>query len=316
MDGPVALSFEQQLDHFRTRGMDVSERDIEKIKNVGYYRLKEFARPLSKTKKVDGTIIIDYSGVSFSEVLTRYYQDKNLRLHILHAIEKVEVSVKTKLSSILGDNYGAFGYLNFSNWCDKKNYSRYDIENKQFFFKRSLKKTVVRSFSSDIKKKINQDKDGFPTVWLAIDVLTFGEMVNIIEVMSNKNQKKIAAFYNCSALELVSWLKCLNFLRNLCAHNSTIIDLKLKTQPIYKPEWNSKLYAMTDQTNNVRPSNRLAVVFLILHHFVKNINSQYGWRNIQKSVSAICAGKQKNAELLGFTNLQEARNIFAKQEEI
>lgn len=312
-NGPVALSFEQQLEHFKNRNMNISSRDVNKIENIGYYRLKEFARPLAKTSKINGQITVDYGGVSFSEVLTRYYQDKNLRLHFFHAIEKVEVSVKTKLSAILGTNYGAFGYLNFSSWCDKHNFSKFQIEQKQYYFKRSLKKSMEHSFSSDVRDKRNQDKDGFPSVWLAIDVLTFGEMVNIVCLLSKKNKKKLSKFFNCTSKELESWLKCLNFVRNLCAHNSTVIDLKLKTQPVYRKEWEDKLYMMPDKSGGERPSNRLAVVFLILFHFVHTINEQYGWNNIQKSVKAICRDKEHNAELLGFADLKSAKSICTKE---
>lgn len=311
--GPLALSFEEQLEHFKNRNMNITSRDVNKIQNIGYYRLKEFARPFAKTSKKDGQIIIDYNGVSFSEVLTRYYQDKNLRLHFFHAIEKVEVSVKTKLSAILGSNYGAFGYLDFSKWCDKQKFSKFQVEQKQYFFKKSLKKSMEHSFSSDVLDRKNQDKEGFPSVWLAIDVLTFGQMVDIVCLLSKKNKNKLSKSFNCTSKEIESWLKCLNFVRNLCAHNSTIIDLKLKTRPIYRDEWLVKLYEMTDKSGKILPSNRLAVVFLILFHFVDNINEQYGWRNIKKSVRAICGNKEQNAELLGFSDLKSARLVCTRE---
>ena len=96
MKAPIALSWQEQLDLFKSRGMKVTDNDVDKIKNISYYRLKEFARPLSTISKKDGVTSISYNGVEFKEVLTRYYQDKNLRIYLLHAIEKIEVSIKTE----------------------------------------------------------------------------------------------------------------------------------------------------------------------------------------------------------------------------
>ena len=68
--------------------------------------------------------------------MKRYYQDKNLRIHLLHAIEKIEVALKTWVAFILGEQYGAFGYLNFQNGVIKIDTQKFEIEKRQFFFKK------------------------------------------------------------------------------------------------------------------------------------------------------------------------------------
>ncbi len=78
MSNPKALSSEDLLNLFKSRGMAVSCTDIDKIKHINYYKLKEFAHPLSKITKKDGLITIFYDGISFQDVLRRYYQDDNL----------------------------------------------------------------------------------------------------------------------------------------------------------------------------------------------------------------------------------------------
>ncbi|MFX3995876.1 Abi family protein, partial [Streptococcus suis] len=64
--------------------------------------------------------------------------------------------------------------------------------------------------------------------------MTFGQIINLIELMSTNNIRQIAKPYDCSDAELLSWLKCLNLLRNMCAHHSNIIDLKMNTTPILR----------------------------------------------------------------------------------
>ncbi|EKZ0459695.1 Abi family protein, partial [Enterococcus faecalis] len=134
MKEPLSLSFDEQMALFEERGMQMTSKDVEKLKVIGYYRIKQFAAPLANKKIVNENTVYDYKGIYFSDVLKRYYQDKNLRIHLLHAIEKIEVALKTWVAFILGEQYGAFGYLNFSKWCDKNRYSKFEIEKRQFFF--------------------------------------------------------------------------------------------------------------------------------------------------------------------------------------
>lgn len=304
------LSFQEQLELFAARGLSVKNEDVKKLEHISYYRLKEFARPLSTTRKINDEIHIDYSDVSFSEILTRYYQDKNLRINLLHAIEKIEVSLKTKTSFILGNHYGPFGYLDFSKWVNKQANSKFFVEEKQFYFKKDLKKSINKSNYSDVKSNKNKNKEGFPTVWLSIDILMFGNIINLIELMNVKLQNELASFYSCSRKELISWLKCLNLIRNLCAHNSNIIDIKLKTTPIVRNEWEKNLYQISDNRGNKRLTNRLAIVFCIAHHMVSMINKHYKWNNLSNNVFHICQGSEKKSNLLGFKDFESAKKVF------
>ncbi|MDN2939726.1 Abi family protein, partial [Streptococcus suis] len=55
------------------------------------------------------------------------------------------------------------------------------------------------------------DNMKYPPIWLAINLMTFGQIINLIELMSTNNIRQIAKQYDCSDAELLSWLKCLNF---------------------------------------------------------------------------------------------------------
>ena len=57
-----------------------------------------------------------------------------------------------------------------------------------------------------------------------------GDVVKIVELMNTTHQKKLAKCYDCTPEELISWLGCLNLIRNICAHNSNLVDITLKTK--------------------------------------------------------------------------------------
>ncbi|MBC1811421.1 CAAX protease [Listeria booriae] len=305
------LSFEEQLKLFQSRGMIVSNDDIKrnKLSNINYYRLKEFAAPLSTVKTIDGEKVRRYDGVKFSEIVIRYYQDKNLRIHLFHAIEKIEVSLKTQLSAVLGEKYGAFGYLRFSSWCNREEYCRHYLELKNSEFKRRLKQKLHRSNYEDLRNQKNLNSEKLPTIWLAIDVLSFGDLISLLDLMSIKNLNSIADHYKCSHGELLSWLKCLHFIRNCCAHNSNVIDVKLKTTPKVREEWKEYLY----RRNGRIFSNRIAITLLIIRNLIKEINPSYRFDEIAKSLGSLAFEKDERANLLGFNNMSAIRANFPRK---
>ena len=307
MKKPYALDNEGLLKLFEDRGMLVKHVNADKLKHINYYKLKEFAYPLARVSVVAGKTVVRYQGVSFDDVLRRYYQDKNLRLYLLHAIEKIEISIKTVLARELGIRYGAFGYLNFWTWANRAKYTCFKVEEIQFRIKKNIMHSKTKATSLDYDDCNNLDGDGFPSIWLAIDLLTFGDVVKILELLNSTVLRRIAAEYNIEVQELLSWIKCLHFIRNICAHNSNLIDIKITTKPKCRKEWKAFLYSI--QRMQQTPTNRLAIVICIVMYLVKVINPKYKLNNIQKSISSLCADSEESANLLGFKDLKTAKSI-------
>lgn len=307
MVAPESLDNNQLLELFHSRGMNIDGVDADKLKHINYYKLKAFAYPLAKIVTIDGAATINYQGVSLKEVLCRYYQDKNLRLMILHAIEKIEVSVKTIFARELGSRYGAFGYLNFWLWADRSKNTRFGVEEKQYRIKKNIQKSLSKGTSPDYTNIKNLNKDNFPTIWLAIDLLTFGDIVVMLDMLNSSLLRRIATEYKAEPQEFLSWIHCIHFIRNICAHNANLIDIKLKTKPKFRNEWRSSIYSIHGEQET--PTNRLAIVICIVMHLVKIINPKYKLRYIQNEINSLCNNSEKTAKLLGFKDLESAKNI-------
>lgn len=300
MKHPHYLSISEQRRLLAQRGIDFSNNkyslidDELKIREIGFYKLKEFAQVYA-FKSPDS---FPKYGLrpTFSDVLTRYYQDKNLRMQIFHVTESIEVFLNNQISDLLGKKYGPFGYLDFNNWINR-NYSKFTIEKKQYIFKKQLLNKIRRSSLPDIKSSVNLERDGFPTVWVMTDCLTFGDTVHLIESMSKNNQKIIAHQFHCRPKELVSWLKCLNFIRNICAHNNDFIDIQIRTKPIAPREYKQYLF----KTKN-RYTNKVAISILIIKQMMKYINPKYSFKDIKKSLRKLCKD-DAGAHQLGFKDI-------------
>lgn len=294
------LSFDEQLDRFSELGIVVENRAkaSQKLRTIGYYKLKRFAYSVSLRQGSEKP----FSGVKFDDLVLRYYQDKNLRIFLLHAIEKIEVSVKVTTSYVLGKKYGAFGYTDFSKWTHIRNFkNQEDRRNSEFKFCKELKEKISRSSLPDFSNPCNLNSKGLPSIWLATDVLTFGDLLYILKKMSNQNINEIARNYNMTKDEFLSWMSCLNFIRNVCAHNSNIIDLRLKTTPLVKDSWKTSLYIYEDGT---RYTNRIAIVIFIIKEFISKINPSYIYNNIAHSMNKMVSGSDLKAQSLGYRNFQ------------
>ncbi|WP_371732425.1 hypothetical protein [Streptococcus salivarius] len=107
---------------------------------------------------------------------------------------------------------------------------------------------------------------------------------------------------------MLSWIKCLHFTRNICAHNSNIIDIQLQTKPVVRKNWSNKyLCTVSDKSGNKVITNRISVIILIVITLVKEINYKYRWKPIRSNLASICKVNNvikadKNANLLEFAN--------------
>ena len=306
---PDNLDFKEQLELLKSRGMIVPKDDISHsintLKTVSYYRIKEFAKPFEISNNT-GKI---YDNLEFSKVLARYYQDKNLRMSLLHAIEQIEVSIKTQLAYSLGSRYGAFGYLDFSNWIDRSNFDSFQTLKKQYFFTKDLKENTEKSNNADLHNPTNLNPSGLPSVWIGTNILTFGQMCHIIYCSKKEIVSEVAKNYGCTGLELQSWLGMLNLVRNVCAHNGNLVNLSLETKPLINDEIREYVYFVGGQ-----PVAKLGTIVMITKILVQNVNPKYRWDDIRKSLKSLCVETQSKsrdemANIIGFKDFNAIKSI-------
>ena len=303
-----SLSFEEQIDLFESRGMIFEDKikAINKLKFINYYKLKEFSFPFME-KQADNSY--KYKNITFNDLLKRYYQDKHIRLALMSCLEKIEIAFKTRFCHLLGSKHGAFGYLKFNNWCNKDKYCKYYIEEKQGEFKKHLKENAdiynktkcIHTFFQEC----DNETEKIP-IWMLVEVLTFGHVLQLCELMSTENRKKIANDFDCNVDEFFSWLNTIRYIRNQCAHNLNVIDTKLKTKPTLRKEWKS--FILLDQSNAT--SGGLAdVVFPIVYLTIK-INNKYSFNDLRKGIRNLISNDEEKAKMLGFKDVKSAIHVI------
>lgn len=302
------LTFEEQIDLLIDRGMYVEDRKraANILQDIGYYKLKDFTYPFASISDTyDKKLKIRYSNISFNEVIFRYNQDKDFRLSLLHSIEDIEVSIKTQIAHTLSARYGAMGYLNFSSWSNREVYNKKTIKLIEKQFKYTLHNSVKRVKKSEFEHyKIEGE---FPTVWVMVDIISFGEVIKLLDCMSTANLKEISNHYRCTKNELVTWMNLIKIVRNICAHNKNGIDLKINTMPIVREEWKDFMFLF----KNNAPTNRVALVIYIVIYLAHEINPNSSFDNICNPIKKLINDSDHIARRYGFKN---AQSIFDFQD--
>jgi abortive infection bacteriophage resistance protein len=168
-------------------------------------------------------------------VIKFYLFDKNLRLHLTDALERIEIAVRAQLIDVLGE-IGSFSYR------DPRTYTA------SFTEKADGKPPLITPFIEGLDKaflfskeefaKHFRDKyEGHPPVWIAAGTWDWGNLSYMLGYLSEKNRDAI-----CHAIDprltrnsLASWMKCLNEVRNACAHHSRLWNKPLINSPRLKP---------------------------------------------------------------------------------
>ena len=97
------LTFTQQVDLWEQRGLVINDRArIEfYFQRISYYRISAYALPFQQVKDQFN------AGTSFNDVLNLYRFDRELRLLVMDAIERIEVGIRTQIIYILAHKYGS-----------------------------------------------------------------------------------------------------------------------------------------------------------------------------------------------------------------
>ncbi|WP_246376981.1 Abi family protein [Gluconacetobacter aggeris] len=231
------LSFTDQVDLLISRGLEVTNRAkaIHHLQRIGYGRLAPYWAPFQQRctdpSHPSRTILADQfrSGAEFRHAVELYLFDKQLRLLFLDAIERIEVALRVDLAHALGKrdpwahltpnfldagraNAAFQGSTRHQNWLDKANQSI-----------RRSKEDWVRQFFATYNSPL--------PIWMAVETWDFGTLSWLLEMAHLQDRFDIASRYGLLPDTLVSWIRCLAFVRNICAHHSRLWNTPIINQP-------------------------------------------------------------------------------------
>lgn len=225
-------NYHEQLDLLRDRGMIVadSERASRYLESIGYYRLSGYWYAFRRRQ---GDAVLDEykPGTTFGNIIDLYVFDQRLRALVLEALERIEVALRVDVSHTLGKLH-RFAHIkpdlfdaDFSEKIQKNGLTRHH----QWINKHA--RLVSRSKEKFVQH--HRRKNGLPlAIWVACEIWDFGALSTLYSGMRVAEQGTIANRHGlASGRVFATWLRSLNYLRNVCAHYARLWNRNIIDQP-------------------------------------------------------------------------------------
>jgi abortive infection bacteriophage resistance protein len=163
----------------------------------------------------------------FSNVVNLYNFDRELRILLFDVIEKIEISLRTKLIYHLSHEFDPWWFQNNDLFIDIQAHVKTLA---------TLQEEIERSKDTFIKehKKKHKDDKRFPPAWKTLELTSFGALSRLYgNLKNNIDAKNIIAkeFGAVNHTYLPSWLQSITQIRNYCAHHSRLWNRNLPGTP-------------------------------------------------------------------------------------
>ncbi len=201
-------TIEEQINLLKSRGLiiDDEEQAYNTLEKINYYR---FTGYLHTYKKDDTNNYLE--GITFTQISRIYDFDVKLTRLLLYVLEDIEETFKTRLAYSLSSAYPEDPLI----YLDKDIYKKIDKFEKFIkLFNDSKKKNSELPFI----KHHNNKYDGQLPIWVAVEIMTMGNIHALYSNLLNPYEKDIAKKYNTGLVQLENWLENLTYTRNHLAH--------------------------------------------------------------------------------------------------
>lgn len=286
------ISYAEQLANLKQRGLIVTDdhKALSYLERIGYYRLSgywypfrersEICCPIDGTKKKGKTdrMALDQfkPGTTFAQAVKLYVFDKRLRLLVLDALERIEIALRVDISHFLGHidacayTKPELFYPGFSqDWNTKTGLTKHQD---WLAYQARLIQRSKEEFMVHVKKQY-----GLPLpIWITCEVWDFGALSRLFDGMQEADQDFLSAKYGVrNGRHFASWLRSLNYLRNVCAHHSRLWNRNIIDQAKLTPI--GEVVVLDQFRGKEHALARPFFLLCIIWHLLTTINPTSTW---------------------------------------
>ena len=313
------LDLQQQLNRLKQRGLEVrnNAEALECLHRNGYYRLSAswypFRQPVPSSnppQRKDQFL----SGSVFEDAMALYRFDKAFKLLLLDALEQIEIAARVEIALRLGAQ-DPFAYANptllhsdfllptrngqskYQNWHDK--FDNAVLRSRDEFVIHYKKKYVTQA---NLPMQL--------PIWMAIELWDFGMLSHIYGGLKVLDQRAIALRFSVPSEPLMgSWLRSLNYVRNVIAHHGRLWNIGLVDRP--KLPSRGFMSDFDHLTFDPRANRRIYSICCILSHFSRATNSQSPWpQQLASLVANFPTMPYAQVGDMGFPTNWQANNLW------
>jgi abortive infection bacteriophage resistance protein len=260
----------EHIELLKSRGLAISDEPLAEhyLKFIGYYRLGGYFIPFQFPNDPSHRFL---PGSTFDRIIEVYSFDRELRLLMMDAVERVEVAFRACLSNHMCSRYGPHWFMN-----------QRVFRNSNGFFPKLMK--IVR-------EKSGCELEGFPTSrrspepflaqyfakyddpklppsWMITEVLSFSDWSWVYEEIDKREDRKpISDNFKLAPEVLQSWMHALAYSRNICAHHGRLWNRDFTIKPLIAKTW----------AGHLTPNHRFYAQAFVLNQLMLVVSPQTTW---------------------------------------
>ena len=275
-------TIDEQIQILKSRNLIIQNYDNAYrilAKNNYYYLINGYKELfLDKTREEERYI----KNTKIEEIYALYNFDKEIKINFLKYLLLIENEIDTYIAYEFSKTYGHKNYLILKNFNDSVS-----------------KKFLIEKYINDINLEIQYqyknangmimhylDKYKYIPLWVLVRVLSFGKISKFYSLMKPKEQNAISKKYNLRIHEFKVILHNLTLIRNICAHDEKLYDIKMKSR-ISSTIYHQKLGIKSIKGNYQFATRDLFSVVISLKMLLEKKEFEVFYKKIIKDIEEI-----------------------------
>ena len=162
-------------------------------------------------------------GSQFDDLIKLYNFDRELRLLVFNAIERIEIGLRTRLIYYLSHEFDPWWFQKSEIFINTMALTRtlYNLDEEILRSKEVFIKQHRRNYPNDKR---------FPPAWKTLELTSFGNLSKLYGNLKNTVRSKDEIAKSLGAVNhtyLPSWLQSIAQIRNICAHHGRLWNKNL-----------------------------------------------------------------------------------------
>ena len=275
-----AHTLDEQIETLRTRGLTIADKGLARhyLSNISYFRLSAYTRPFYQPGYQQHRFLPD---TSFSDVIGLYVFDRELRLLLLDALERLEVGLRAQLTNVLAEHHGPHGYLDAAVFDTRYNHG-WLLER----LATAANGRQTETFLAHYREKYRSGPT-HPPIWMALEILTFKEVsILLAHLRLSRDTQRIERHFGWKMPVLRSWFRSLSDLRNLCAHHGRVWNREFGSRPEMPrkvpPDWpriplTLRTESQEHPEQQLDPRRRLYLQLVVIESLMQVVSPASQW---------------------------------------
>lgn len=285
------ITVAQQIQLLQSQGLTFL--DLQKaehlLNHISLFRIKNYLQPFRQPGK-----LYFKPGSTFEDTYNLYKFDSELRKMLCSELEKIEVSLRTQFSLIMGNQAGPFWFEDAANFRDANRHSG---------LLNSLRTELLRSDDDAIVRFRQNYSNPFPPTWMTFEISSFGTLSMMYRWLNAGHARRdVAKYYGLTDTVMESWLHSFVYVRNICAHHSRLWNRRLSINALVPRRTLRPFISIPSDTK------RVYYIISIILYFLQTVNPNNTFVVRFKNLLA----KYPNVDIssMGFPTNWETQNLW------